>query len=264
MRAGGIAAALPKWATMMLATLALGAMALATGARAADSSASSSSSSPPGLAHGESLPNPRVRVTTNLGSFVIELYQDRAPITVANFLFYVRKGQYTNTLFHRVISNFVIQGGGHDATGPDYKLKPVLVGLLPGISGVPNESGNGLKNLRGTVGLARAGSPHSGNCQFYINLVDNPELDPIPTRWGYAVFGGVIQGMDVVDRIGVTPTGSNCPDKAAQASCPFKSDWPLTPVVIEKVEQLPAGAVLQEAPVAPAPSSTTPPVATPK
>jgi peptidyl-prolyl cis-trans isomerase A (cyclophilin A) len=249
---------------MMLATLAFGAMTFTTGVRAADSSGSASSASAPVLAHGESPPSPRVRVTTSLGSFVIELYPDRAPITVADFLLYVRAGQYTNTLFHRVIANFVIQGGGHDATGPAYKLKPTRVQILPGINGVPNESGNGLQNKRGWVGLARAGAPHSGNCQFYINLVDNPELDPLPTRWGYAVFGRIIQGMDVVDRIGVTPTGSNCPDKATEASCPFKSDWPLTPVVIQKIEELPAGTVLQEAPAAPAPNSTTPPVATPK
>ena len=202
-----------------------------------------------------------MRVITNMGSFVIELYADRAPISVANFVRYIREGQYTNTLFHRVIANFVIQGGGHDATPPDYKLKPTHISI-------PNESGNGLQNKRGTVGLARAAAPHSGNCQFYINLVDNAELDPLPTRWGYAVFGRVIEGMDVVDRIGVTPTGSNCPDTHGAPSatpCPFKSDWPLKPVVIQKIEEIPAGTVLQEAPTAPPVSnSTTPPVATPK
>ncbi len=255
---------------MMLATLALAALALAAGARAADSSASSSSSAP-ALAHGESAPYPRVRVTTNLGSFVVELYEDRAPITVANFLVYVREGHYTNTLFHRVIANFVIQGGGHDATPPGYPLRPVRAGLIPGISGVPNESGNGLQNKRGTVGLARAGRPHSGNSQFYINLVDNAELDPLPTRWGYTVFGKVIEGMDVVDRIGVTPTGSCADEKPSSgfACSPsvlpaFTSDWPLKPIVIEKIEELPAGLVLEEGPTAPVPSSTTPPVATPK
>ncbi|MGH8259949.1 MAG: peptidylprolyl isomerase [Steroidobacteraceae bacterium] len=175
-----------------------------------------------------------------MGDFVIELYPSRAPLTVANFLRYVREGQYTNTLFHRVIANFVVQGGGHDAT--TYQLKPTH-------PPVPNESGNGLQNKRGMVGLARAAAPHSGNCQFYVDLVDNPELDPLPTRWGYAVFGKVIEGMDVVDRIGVTPTGS---------MGPFKSDAPLTPVVIEKIELLPAGAPLQLNPAA-----ATPPVATP-
>ncbi len=161
----------------------------------------------------------RVRVTTNLGSFVIELQRDRAPLTVENFLEYVRSGHYTNTLIHRVIANFVIQGGG---VGLDYKAKPTQ-------KPVPNESGNGLKNLRGTVGLARASGPHSGDCQFYVNVADNGDLDPLPTRWGYAVFGRVVEGMDVVDRISVSPTGP---------MPPFKQDAPLQAVVIQKVELL--------------------------
>jgi cyclophilin family peptidyl-prolyl cis-trans isomerase len=122
--------------------------------------------------------NPEVRVTTNMGSFVIELRPDRAPLTVADFLRYVKEGFYTNTLFHRVVTNFVIQGGGHLAT-PPYDLKPTY-------PPIDNESGNGLQNKRGAVGLARAAGPHTGNAQFYINLVDNPELDPLPTRWSSA------------------------------------------------------------------------------
>ena len=163
-----------------------------------------------------------VKVSTNMGDFVIELLPDRAPLTVQNFLRYVKEGYYTNTLFHRVVSNFVIQGGGHDAT--TYQLKPVHESIF-------NESGNGLQNKRSMVGLARGDSPHSGNAQIYINLVDNPDLDPLPTRWGYAVFARVVQGMDVVDRIGVSPTGS---------FGPFKSDAPLKPVVIQKVEVIDA------------------------
>ncbi|HEX3843484.1 MAG TPA: peptidylprolyl isomerase [Steroidobacteraceae bacterium] len=163
--------------------------------------------------------NPEVRVTTNMGSFVIELRPDRAPLTVADFLRYVHEGFYTNTLFHRVVANFVIQGGGHDATAP-YALKPTY-------PPIDNESGNGLQNKRGAVGLARAAGAHTGNAQFYINLVDNPELDPLPTRWGYAVFGQVVEGMDVIDRIGVVPTG---------AFGPLKSDAPLKPVIIQSVE----------------------------
>jgi peptidyl-prolyl cis-trans isomerase A (cyclophilin A)/peptidyl-prolyl cis-trans isomerase B (cyclophilin B) len=159
----------------------------------------------------------RVRVTTNLGAFVIEMQRDRAPLTVENFLSYVRSGYYTNTLFHRVISNFVIQGGG---VGPDFKAKPTQ-------KPIPNEAGNGLKNLRGTVGLARASGPHSGDCQFYVNVADNADLDPLPTRWGYAVFGRVIEGMEVVDRISVSPTG---------AMGPFKQDAPMQAVIIQKVE----------------------------
>jgi cyclophilin family peptidyl-prolyl cis-trans isomerase len=168
-------------------------------------------------------PASQVRVTTNMGDFVIELIPDRAPLTVANFLRYVKEGYYSGTLIHRVVANFVIQGGGHSAS--DLKLKPVH-------EAVNNESGNGLQNKRGMVGLARGESAHSGNAQFYVNLVDNPDLDPLPTRWGYAVFARVVQGMDVVDRIGVTPTG---------ASGPFKSDTPLKPVIIEKVELLATG-----------------------
>lgn len=169
-------------------------------------------------------PNPQVRVTTSLGDFVIEVRADRAPLTAANFLRYVREGFYSNTVFHRVIANFVIQGGGHDAT--TLKLKPTHENLF-------NESGDGLQNKRGTVGLARGEAPHSGNAQFYVNLVDNPDLDPVPTRWGYAVFGRIVQGMDVIDRIGETPTG---------ATGPFKSDAPLKPVVIEKIEIITPGA----------------------
>ena len=153
-----------------------------------------------------------------MGEFVIELRTERAPLTAANFLRYVREGFYSDTLFHRVVANFVIQGGGHDAA--TLKLKATHDNVF-------NESGNGLQNKRGTVGMARSEAPHSGNSQFYVNLVDNPDLDPVPTRWGYTVFGRVVQGMDVVDRIGETATG---------ATGPFKSDAPLKPVIIEKME----------------------------
>ena len=112
---------------------------------------------------------------------------------------------------------------------------------LPTHLPIPNESGNGLQNKRGTVGLARGESPHSGNAQFYVNLVDNPDLDPVPTRWGYTVFGRVVQGMDVIEHTGETPTG---------AAGPFKSDSPLKPVVIEKMEII-SGQVAAPAPVTP-------------
>jgi peptidyl-prolyl cis-trans isomerase A (cyclophilin A) len=183
----------------------------------------------------------QVRVTTNMGEFVVELLPDRAPLTVANFLRYVREGYYSGTLVHRVVANFVIQGGGHSAS--DLKLKPVH-------DPVNNESGNGLQNKRGMVGLARGESAHSGNAQFYVNLVDNPDLDPLPTRWGYAVFGRIVQGMDVVDRIGVTPTG---------ASGPFKSDTPLKPVIIQKVEVVDAAGQAATAPPAPVATPIAPP-----
>ncbi len=196
--------------------------------------------------------NPEVRVTTNMGSFVIELRPDRAPLTVANFLRYVRAGFYTNTLFHRVVANFVIQGGGHDATAP-YALKSTY-------PPVDNESGNGLQNKRGAVGLARTSDPDTGNAQFYVNLVDNPELDPLPTRWGYAVFGEVVEGMDVIDRIGVVPTG---------AFGPFKADAPLKPVIIQSIEEItppglatPPAGTAPAAPPAGAPASGAPPAGT--
>jgi len=186
-------------------------------------------------------PNAQVKVTTNMGEFVIEVRADRAPLTSANFLRYVREGFYNGTLFHRVVSNFVIQGGGHDA-------QTLL--LKPSHENVFNESGNGLQNKRGAVGLARADAPHSGNAQIYVNLVDNPDLDPVPTRWGYAVFGRVVSGMDVIDRIGETPTG---------AMGSFKKDAPLKPVVIEKVEIVTAGAAsAAPAAVTPAPTPAPP------
>ena len=180
-------------------------------------------------------PNQQVRFTTNMGEFVIEVRQDRAPLTAADFLRYVREGYYSGTLIHRVVANFVIQGGGHDAT---------TLALKQTHDNVYNESGNGLQNKRGTVGLARGAPPHSGNAQFYVNLVDNPDLDPVPTRWGYTVFGRIVQGLDVIERIGETPTG---------AMGPFKSDAPLKPIVIEKAEVLAPGAASApvETPVVP-------------
>jgi peptidyl-prolyl cis-trans isomerase A (cyclophilin A) len=182
----------------------------------------------------------QVKVTTSLGEFVIEVRNDRAPLTAANFLRYVREGFYSNTLFHRVIANFVIQGGGYDAT---------TLALKPTHESIFNESGNGLQNKRGAVGLARADAPHSGNSQFYVDLVDNPDLDPVATRWGYTVFGRVVQGMDVIDRIGETATG---------ATGPWKSDAPLKPVIIEKMEIVSAGSASAPAvaPVTPPPQNT--------
>lgn len=134
---------------------------------------------------------PRVMFETSAGNFVVELDAVRAPLTSENFLRYVRDGGYDGTVFHRVIANFVVQGGGYDDR---------LAARQPGAP-IPNESGNGLSNRRGTLGLARDDSPHSGTSQFYVNLADNVGLDPLPSRWGYAVFGRVVEGMDVIDRI---------------------------------------------------------------
>jgi len=185
---------------------------------------------PAGTAAAAEAPVDRVRVVTSLGSFVIKLETQRAPLTTQNFLAYVKMGQYTGTIFHRVISNFVIQGGGYDE-------KHILKATLPA---VPNESGNGLSNKRYTVGLARSDAPHSGNAQFYVNLTDNDDLDPTPLRWGYAVFGKIVDGFDVVDKIGRTPTG---------AVGPWPKDSPLEAVVIQRIEPLAGPA----APAAPPP-----------
>ena len=163
--------------------------------------------------------NPKVQVETNLGKFVIELDTSRAPLTVASFLEYTRAGFYDGTVFHRVISGFVAQGGGFDEK---YQEKPVR-------ASIPNESGNGLSNRRGTVGLARTGDPHSGNSQFYLNIADNSALDPQPSRWGYAVFGRVVQGMNVVDDIGAVATG-----EVAQ----FEKDAPIKPVIIIRIVEV--------------------------
>ncbi len=186
-------------------------------------------------------PNPEVRVNTSMGSFVIELRPRRAPLTVKDFLHYVRSGFYTNTLFHRVVANFIIQGGGHEAT-PPYARKPTGPPVV-------NESGNGLGNRAGTVGLARGANPDSGTAQFYVNLVDNPELDPLPTRWGYAVFGKVIRGMDVVERIGMVPTG---------AFGPFKSYAPLKPVVIRSIQLITPGKPHAASAAGPVPGKIAP------
>ena len=165
-------------------------------------------------------PYPDVAMETNLGTFVVQLDRKRAPLTVENFLDYVDTGFYNGTLFHRVLPGFVIQGGGY-TTAYVQKKTPALI---------LNESGNGLFNLRGTIGMARDDAPHTATAAFYINLVDNKKLDPRPDRWGYAVFGRVIQGMDVVDTIAAVPTGK---------VGPFDKDAPLTPVVILKVWVLP-------------------------
>jgi cyclophilin family peptidyl-prolyl cis-trans isomerase len=162
---------------------------------------------------------PRVRMQTTKGVVIIELDPNRAPLSVENFLAYVRSGHYQGTVFHRVIANFVAQGGGYDE-----KLTE-----KPTRTPVPNESGNGLSNKRGTIAMARTGNPHSGTSQFYINLQDNLALDPQVSRWGYAVFGRVVEGMEVMDAIAAVETGE---------VGTFKSDAPLKPVIIQKMEEL--------------------------
>jgi len=146
-------------------------------------------------------PRPRVRFTTTMGEFVVELYPDRAPITVANFLRYVDDGFYDQTLVHRVVRRgprsqiAVIQAGGLTADRRLKRTRPPI----------PNEANNGLKNLRGTIAMARKRALNSATSQFFINVTDNPLLD-YPSMGGYAVFGKVVSGMDVVDKIGAVPT----------------------------------------------------------
>ncbi len=170
-------------------------------------------------ANAQDNPYPRVLIETTAGPITVELNPTRAPLSVKNFLEYAESGFYEGTIFHRVVAGFVVQGGGYTT---DLKLKPTR----PNIS---NESGNGLSNLRGTVAMARTGDPHSADSQFFINLVNNDRLDPMPTRWGYAVFGEIVEGMDVVDDIGYRATGP---------SGPFPKDVPTVQVIIEKVSLL--------------------------
>ena len=162
-----------------------------------------------------------VKLATTDGDIYLELDREKAPVTVANFVQYVTDGHYDGTIFHRVIPGFVAQGGGYTA---DFTEKPTR-------ESIQNESKNGLLNIRGTIAMARTPEPHSAGAQWYINLVDNPRLDGSEFKWGYAVFGKVIRGMDVVDEIALIPTGP---------AGPFGSDVPFRPVVIEKAEVIDA------------------------
>lgn len=160
-----------------------------------------------------------VKLQTSLGTITLELNADKAPETVKNFLAYVESGHFNNTIFHRVIDGFMIQGGGFE---PGMNQKPC---------GTPikNEAGNGLKNERGTIAMARTSDPHSATAQFFINVKDNSFLNhtsPSSQGWGYCVFGKVADGMDVVDKIKAVKTGTKG----------FHQDVPVEDVVIEKAE----------------------------
>lgn len=164
----------------------------------------------------ESSDNPTATIHTSVGDIQIELFQNEAPVSVANFIQYTDDGFYNGTIFHRVISYFMIQGGGMT---PDMQAKTTRNPIV-------NEADNGLKNIRGSVAMARTNDADSATSQFYINVEVNAALDHVGTQdsrsWGYAVFGKVIAGMDVVDEIRFVETGAN--------------DAPVTPVVIESVE----------------------------
>ncbi|MBX6392228.1 MAG: peptidyl-prolyl cis-trans isomerase [Burkholderiales bacterium] len=160
-----------------------------------------------------------VKLHTNFGTITLELDAERAPETVRNFLNYVESGFYDNTLFHRVIDGFMIQGGGFE---PGMRQKPTNAPIR-------NEADNGLKNERYTIAMARTADPHSATAQFFINVKDNPFLDftaPTPQGWGYCVFGRVVEGMEVVDKIKAVPTGRRG----------FHQDVPLEDVIIERAE----------------------------
>ncbi|MCB5225475.1 peptidyl-prolyl cis-trans isomerase [Alishewanella sp. 16-MA] len=163
---------------------------------------------------------PKVKFMTSHGDIVVELDRSRAPLSVNNFLSYVKKNAYNNTIFHRLVPGFVLQGGGYT---PDYKeidtLKPVF-----------NESGNGLKNQLGSIAMARLNDPHSAVSQFYFNLEDNSSLDP-GSRWGYAVFGQVVSGMEVLEKIQNVETEINQQNGW--------SDVPVEPVILKMVILLP-------------------------
>ena len=156
----------------------------------------------PAFAQTSSATHPQVLLKTSDGDIKVELYPEQAPKTVANFLDYVKSGQYSGTIFHRVIKGFMIQGGGYTAS---FAEKPTR-------APIPLESRNGLKNTTGTIAMARTGDPNSATAQFFINTVDNAGLDyPNPDGNGYAVFGKVVSGMDVVKKIEGTPTTSRGP-----------------------------------------------------
>ncbi|RTL47345.1 MAG: peptidyl-prolyl cis-trans isomerase [Rhodocyclaceae bacterium] len=164
--------------------------------------------------------NPQVEMKTNQGTIVIELAADKAPVTVENFLQYVKDGFYNGTIFHRVIEGFMIQGGGFE---PGMKEKATR-------KPIQNEAKNGLKNSTGTIAMARTNNPNSATAQFFINVAENRMLDyPNPDGAGYAVFGKVTQGIDVVMKIGHVQTGN----------AGYFQDVPTTPVVIESVKLLP-------------------------
>ena len=167
--------------------------------------------------------NPRVNIQTNHGAIVLELDRQNAPLSTENFLTYVNDGFYEGAIFHRVIKDFMIQGGGFDQ---DYNQKETR-------APINNEADNGLSNTRGTVAMARTGDPHSANAQFFINVADNDRLDPTKApyngSWGYTVFGSVIEGMDVVDKIVNTKSGP---------AGEFSRDVPVVPIIINKVARV--------------------------
>jgi peptidyl-prolyl cis-trans isomerase B (cyclophilin B) len=175
----------------------------------------------------DAVENTLIKMETSEGNVYLELYDDKAPLSVANFLAYTNEGFYNGTIFHRVISNYVIQGGGFTESMEEKLTK----------SPIRNEANNGLKNLKGTIAMARFPDPHTATAQFFINVQDNPKLNHTGEQnnksWGYAVFGQVVQGMDVINEIKLTTT---------TGKMPFSKDVPMKNIVIKSVtviDQLP-------------------------
>jgi cyclophilin family peptidyl-prolyl cis-trans isomerase len=167
---------------------------------------------------------PRVKFITNAGDFVVEVYPDKAPKTVDNFLQYVREKHYDGTIFHRVIANFMVQGGGYDQRYIERRTRPPVEH-----EGREALGKGGPRNTVGTIAMARTNMPNSATSQFFINVVDNGFLDPNPQQPGYTVFGKVVSGMDTVQKIRSVPTGFGGP---------FSSDVPQTPIVIQSARML--------------------------
>ncbi|QTN29273.1 peptidyl-prolyl cis-trans isomerase [Rhodoferax sp. AJA081-3] len=156
---------------------------------------------------------PQVKFETSLGNFVVEVYPDKAPKTVENFLLYVKSKQYDGTIFHRVIPNFMVQGGGYNAKYEEKIARPPIV----------LEAQNGLKHETGTIAMARTNEPNSARAQFFVNVKENPFLNAKGSADGYTVFGRVVSGMETINKIKDVPTGSGGP---------FPTDVPKTPVLI--------------------------------
>jgi peptidyl-prolyl cis-trans isomerase A (cyclophilin A) len=196
-----------------------------------------------------SVDHPRVVMHTTQGDVTLELFPDKAPKSVANFLQYVRDGFYDGTVFHRVVNGYMVQGGLYSRDLTQRRTR----------AAIPSEADNGLSNARGTIAVARGGDPNSGTAQFFVNLVDNRRLDYVSNQsgltWGFAVFGKVVSGMDVVDKIAALPT---------RAQGPFVGDVPNPIVIIDSANVVgeekarPAPASAASAPAAPSQAAPAP------
>ncbi len=201
-----------KQIIFIISLLAMSLMACHAADRATESNKTTQS-------HGDKMAaNPKIKIETTLGDITLELDATKAPTSTENFLSYVKEGHYDGTIYHRVIPNFMVQGGGMN---PDMSEKESK-------APIKNEANNGLKNLRGTVAMARTNDPHSASSQFFINVKDNAFLDHKSEDmqgWGYAVFGKVVEGMDIVDKIEKVETGTTG----------FHQDVPKDAVILNKV-----------------------------